>query len=113
MKLSYCGLDCNGCDGYIATKNDDAALRAEIAAKWSKDFGHAIAPEDIHCVGCPEDGRHIAYCESMCEIRKCARGRAVATCAACADFESCAHLQGFFKMAPHAKANLDALRAKG
>jgi hypothetical protein len=45
----------------------------------------------------------------MCEIRKCARGRKVATCADCADY-GCATLAGFLKNVPDAKARLESIR---
>ena len=110
--LGYCGIDCGACPALIATRTNDAALRAKTAAEWSKSFGHDFKPEEINCTGCPtETGPHIAYCDAVCEIRKCARGRKVATCADCADY-GCAPLAGFLKNAPEAKARLDAVRAR-
>ena len=32
--IAFCGLDCEKCDAYIATKNDDQALR-EKTARWN------------------------------------------------------------------------------
>ena len=29
--IAFCGLDCEKCDAYIATKNDDQALREKTA----------------------------------------------------------------------------------
>jgi hypothetical protein len=108
--LSYCGIDCDACPALIATRTNDAALRAKTAVEWSKSFGHDFKPEQVNCTGCTSDGAHIAYCESMCEVRKCARGRKVATCADCTDY-GCATLAGFHKNAPEAKARLEAVRA--
>ena len=110
--LAYCGIDCGACPALIATRTNDAALRAKTAAEWSKSFGHDFKPEQLDCTGCPTDaGPHVLYCESMCEIRKCARGRRLANCAACPDY-GCATLAGFHKNAPEAKARLDAIRAR-
>ena len=109
--IAFCGIDCNACPALIATRTNDAALRAKTAAEWSKSFGHDFKPEQVNCVGCPTPtGTHIGYC-SMCEIRKCATGRKVATCADCADY-ACATLAKFHKNAPEAKARLDSLRAR-
>lgn len=108
--LAYCGIDCAGCPALIATRTSDEALRRKTAAEWSKSFGHDFKPEDINCTGCSSDGAHIGYCDSMCEIRKCARGRRLESCAACADY-GCATLAGFLAKAPEVKARLDALRA--
>jgi len=109
--LAYCGIDCAACPALIATRTDDNALRAKTATEWSKMFGHDFKPEEINCTGClTETGPHVVYCESMCEIRKCARGRKLASCAACADY-GCATLAAFLKNVPEAKARLDAARA--
>ncbi len=111
MKIAFCGLDCEVCEAFKATKTNDDALRAKIAAEWAKQFGHSIQPEEINCVGCVETGKHIGYCEGICEIRKCARAKSLATCADCHELAACPHLAAFFKLAPQAKANLESLRA--
>ena len=35
--IAYCGLDCEKCDAYIATQNNDQALREKTArpSEWS------------------------------------------------------------------------------
>ncbi|HPV87171.1 MAG TPA: DUF3795 domain-containing protein, partial [Caldisericia bacterium] len=63
-----CGLDCSKCDAYIATKNNDTKLRAEIARKWKVEFGFDAKPEDINCVGCSLEGAHVGYCNE-CKVR--------------------------------------------
>jgi hypothetical protein len=108
--LSYCGIDCGACPALIATRTHDATLRAKTAAEWSKMFGHDFKPEEINCTGCTSDGAHVYYCDAMCEIRKCARKRKLANCAACADY-GCATLAAFQKSAPETKTRLDAIRA--
>jgi len=52
---------------------------------------------------------HVGYC-AVCELRACATGRALATCAACPDY-GCAKLLAFLEKAPEAGRNLEALRA--
>ena len=94
----------------IATRTNDDVLRAKTAVEWSKSFGHDFKPEQVNCVGCTSDGAHIGYCESMCEIRKCALGRKLANCAVCRDY-GCATLAGFLEKAPEAKTRLEAVRA--
>ena len=50
--IAYCGLDCEKCDAYLATINDDQALREKTAKLWS-ELNHApILPEHINCQGC-------------------------------------------------------------
>ena len=33
--IAYCGLDCGKCDAYLATVNDDQALREKTAKLWA------------------------------------------------------------------------------
>ena len=109
MMLAYCGLDCEKCEAFIATQRNDDALRAAVAAKWAKDYGAPIKPEDIQCTGCRSTGVKTYYCDQLCELRKCATGRSVATCAECADF-ACAPLEKLFGAAPQAREALEARR---
>ena len=109
--LGYCGIDCDACPALIATRTNDAALRAKTAAEWSKSFGHNFKPEEINCTGCVGEGAHVYYCEAMCEIRKCARGRRLANCADCADY-ACETLRGFLQTVPEARVRMDAIRAR-
>ena len=49
--IGYCGLDCEKCDAYIATANDDPALREKTAKLWA-ELNHApVLPEHINCEG--------------------------------------------------------------
>ena len=34
--VAFCGLNCAKCDAYIATKNNDDALREKTAKMWSE-----------------------------------------------------------------------------
>jgi len=58
--LGYCGVECSKCTAYIATINNDDELRRRYAAEQSEFFGMEILPEQINCVGCLEDGVHLA-----------------------------------------------------
>ncbi|HPB30940.1 MAG TPA: DUF3795 domain-containing protein [Candidatus Sumerlaeota bacterium] len=108
--IACCGLDCEKCEALIATEKNDDALRAEVAGKWSELYHVPIQPGDINCTGCRSDGVKVYYCDHMCEIRKCSMGKGLENCAPCSDYP-CANLNEVFKMAPHARAALDALRA--
>ena len=35
-KIAYCGLDCEKCDAYLATINDDQTLREKTAKLWAE-----------------------------------------------------------------------------
>ncbi len=107
--IAYCGIVCSECPAFIATQKNDDAKRTEIAEVWSKQYGHAIKPEDINCDGCTSEGkRHVGYCH-VCEIRKCGKEKQLVNCSYC-DQYGCEKLTKFWNMAPHAKATLEKLR---
>ena len=73
--IACCGLDCEKCDAYLATINDDRALREKTAKLWSALNQTPILPEQ--------------FCESLCGIRRCALKKGVTTCGHCPDMENC------------------------
>ena len=87
--IGYCGLDCEKCDAYLATINNDDALREKTAKKWSELNNITITPEMINCEGCRVDGVKTYFCGNLCEIRKCAQKRNFATCGECSELKHC------------------------
>ena len=87
--IAYCGLDCEKCDAYIATINDDRELREKTAKLWGELNNAPILPEHINCEGCRVDGIKTLYCDSLCAIRRCALEKGVVTCGDCTDLEKC------------------------
>ena len=49
--IAYCGLDCEKCDAYLATINDDHELRRKTAKLWAELNNAPILPEHINCQG--------------------------------------------------------------
>ncbi len=109
MMIAYCGLDCEQCEAFIATRKNDDAMRAMVAEKWARQFGAPIRPEHIHCTGCMSAGAKTYYCDQLCEVRKCAVQKSVGTCADCSDL-ACTALEKILREAPQARKNLEALR---
>ena len=104
--IAYCGLDCDKCDAYIATKNDDRELREKTAKLWA-ELNHApILPEHINCQGCRVEGVKTVFCESMCGVRQCALKKGVATCAGCSNLEKCSTVGAILANNPSALKNL-------
>ena len=81
--MGYCGLDCEKCDAYIATVNDDQVLREKTAKLWAELNNAPILPKHINCEGCRANGAKTVFCDNMCEIRKCALKKDVTTCGDC------------------------------
>ena len=91
--IACCGLDCEPCEARLATLRDDDALRAKVAAEWSELNHVEITPAMINCTGCRIEGVKTPFCESLCEIRRCAQKSGCETCGVCEGFESCPKLK--------------------
>ena len=107
--IATCGLDCGRCGAFIATRDNDDAMRVKVAEEWARLYHAPIKPEHINCTGCRSAGVKTHYCDQLCEIRKFAMGRSLGTCAECSDFP-CAKLDPIHQGAPQARQNLEALR---
>jgi hypothetical protein len=113
--ISYCGLVCQTCPIFLATrvenKAEQARRRVEIARLCKEQYGMKYEPEDItDCDGCrTEGGRLFSGCKN-CPIRNCARPQGLENCAHCADYV-CGKLEAFFATEPTAKARLEEVRS--
>jgi len=104
--IAYCGLDCEKCDAYIATINDNQELRKKTAKLWAELNNAPILPEHINCQGCRVDGIKTVFCDNMCGIRQCALEKGVATCGDCLDLETCPTVGEILENNPSALKNL-------
>ena len=105
-QIAVCGLDCEKCDAYIATKNNHQSLR-EKTAKLSSELNHAsILPEHINCEGCRMNGAKTLFCSSLCEIRKCAVAKGIETCGYCPEKDICPKVNAIWQNNPQARENL-------
>ena len=93
--LGYCGINCENCDAYKGTVNNDMALLEKAAGTF---WNGAYSAKDWVCLGCtPANQPFLAkYC-AECAIRKCAVNKGLFNCAACPDFENCTSLHDFIE----------------
>lgn len=111
--LAYCGLICQTCPIYLATREPDSKkkleMRIEIARICNEHYGMQYEAEDIgDCDGCKADSGRL-FCES-CKIRQCAGGKGVENCAHC-HLYPCKVLAEFFVKDREAKERLDKIRS--
>lgn len=104
--IAYCELDCENCDAYLATVNNDQELRKKTAKLWAELNNAPIFPEHINCEGCRVDGVKTVFCDSMCGIRQCAMKKGVNTCGDCSDLEKCSIISAILENNPSALKNL-------
>lgn len=104
--IAYCGLDCEKCDAYLATINDDQVLREKTAKLWAELNNAPILPEHINCQGCRVEGIKTVFCENFCKIRQCALKKKATTCGDCPDMKKCRTLEEIIVNTPEALENL-------
>lgn len=103
--IAYCGLVCNECPAYIATRTGDEKKLIALAHEW---YGVENDPTYCLCDGCNTDGRKNKHCAN-CGVRSCALVRGVVNCANCSDY-GCEILTEFFQYVPAAKSTLERIR---
>lgn len=113
--IAYCGLTCQSCPLYMATKlkskEEQARMRAEIVRQCQEHYGINYGLEDItDCDGCKTEGEKLFSASRNCLVRNCAREKKLENCASCADY-ACEKLMALFKTDPAAKKRLDAIRS--
>ena len=113
--LAYCGLDCTHCPIHLATLEQDPSkqrtMRADIARLCAEQYGMNLLAQDVtDCDGCrAQTGRLFSGC-AKCEIRRCAIGKNLVSCAICSDY-ACEKLQKHFETDPTARTRLEAMRS--
>jgi hypothetical protein len=106
--IAYCGLLCNECPAYIATVQNDYALKEKTAEKW-RAYKPDIKAEDINCLGCKSD-IVFGHCRG-CEIRACGSEKLLENCGECTSF-SCDKLEVNLQHARDARERLVKFKGK-
>jgi uncharacterized protein YutD len=88
---AVCGLYCEACTLFIATKEDPARLK-ELAARFR------LSEEAVKCYGCRSTKRW-PYCQT-CKMFSCAAERGLECCGGCRDYP-CSDLKQFQSERPH------------
>jgi hypothetical protein len=103
---AVCGLYCEACALFIATKEDPVRLKA-MAARFQ------VSENEIECHGC-RSAKRGPYCET-CKMFTCAAGRGIDFCGECADYP-CTDLKKFQSERPHRIElwdDLEQIKTKG
>jgi len=112
--MSFCGLNCAGCQCYKATVTSDVPALEQVAKEWS-DKDHLWKAQDMACLGCSQpDGRLVfAFCKE-CPVRVCALEKKAPVCAACAEYDDCAKFKDLltFLAKPELEKKMGLIRAK-
>jgi hypothetical protein len=83
VNISFCGMDCNACPAYIATKANDVTKLADVAKGWSSEE-FPLGPDDVLCDGCHAE--RVAKFAPECATRQCGLEKGVENCAQCGEY---------------------------
>jgi histidinol-phosphate/aromatic aminotransferase/cobyric acid decarboxylase-like protein len=113
--VAYCGLLCQTCPLYLATRQENkeerARMRAEIVKLCQEHYGMNYALADItDCDGCKAETGRLFSASENCAVRNCAKQKNLENCAYCTDY-ACGKLEAIFKTDPAARARLDKIRS--
>ena len=108
-QIGFCGMACNECPAFLATKKDDDGERKKVAETWSKQYNADIKAEDVNCDGCLSEGKRLFFHCNVCEVRTCVQERNLKNCAYCDEY-ACEKLSPIFEVAPNTKNTLDQIR---
>lgn len=114
-KISFCGLACDSCPVFLATKETDIikkhAIKESVAQQLFEHYKIVLQPDEINdCFGCQANESKMFNGCADCEIRRCALDKKNESCALCSDYP-CEMLAGHFLKYPNAKARLEEIRS--
>jgi hypothetical protein len=87
LPLACCGLDCNACPAYQATRAGRPAALRTVLQHWQTAYqAPNLTVADLRCAGCQGPGEPLnSYCR-VCQIRPCARQHGVPNCGRCPEY---------------------------
>lgn len=83
--MAPCGLVCDECPAYIATRSNDTATLLKCGQEWGRSYGREIKAEEVMCDGCRGSGRKWLWCRD-CALATCEKSSQSQSCAHCADY---------------------------
>jgi hypothetical protein len=83
--ISYCGLLCNECPVYLATKENDEIKKEKLAKEYSFE-NMVFTKEDINCFGCFSEKTKDSKMCSNCPIMNCAKNKEIKNCGYCIEY---------------------------
>lgn len=114
--FSYCGVDCAGCDVFRATVHGDAEALERALKLWTKTAQEhwgmqTLDPAILRCRGCRTEGAEVFRGCRHCPMRRCAKGKGLASCGLCPDWRQCEPLSHLLADEPRARGNLEQIEA--
>ena len=109
-ELAYCGLVCEECPVFQATKNRDEVHKRWLAAEYSSEE-LCFSTRDMTCYGCHSQQRLESRMCRGCRVRACAVTRPIENCAHCVEYP-CRLIERFISTETDARLQLEMERAR-
>ena len=117
-QISFCGMVCDECPAYEATRENNDAKRKEVAEEYTSIIkavdpdAEEINPKDVNCDGCKVAGKGLFWWCNTCEVRVCGTEKGVENCAYCDEYlcDKLDRLYATYVPYPEPKAKLEEIR---
>jgi len=106
--IAYCGIICNECPVFRATKNNDYNEKEKLANEYSSDK-YKVNIDDINCTGCHKESEVVFKFCKECEIRLCGIDNELENCGQCNSYP-CSKLDKPFENSTKNKEVLDKIK---
>ena len=93
-RSSYCGVNCEKCNAYVATTTGNESLKMKVIKEWGALYKRNFEVEDILCYGCKSDTLFMLC--SLCDIKPCNEKHNVSNCQDCENCP-CERIDRFFE----------------
>lgn len=102
--IAYCGINCDTCPLYIATINNDEAMKKEILLKYEKLYNRSFEIKEMECYGC-KSGMKFSL-SNACNITPCNINRGTETCSQCENYQ-CERIKKFYEWQVNNETGVD------
>ena len=107
--IAYCGLLCNQCPVFTATKGNNDSLKEKLANDYSNE-NMKFSTEDMTCFGCKELSTKESKMCGVCTIRNCADQKKVENCGYCSAYP-CSEINTYVGEGTENRIRLDSICA--
>ena len=107
-KFAFCGLECASCDLYKATLSNNVEEKKRLAKEWFNIEEKDFKPDEIFCYTCKVEDKPLNQFQKTCQVRACAKEKALLTCAHCEKLPTCD--KEFWTKWPKLKEKIDSMR---
>lgn len=106
IHMAYCGINCETCKLYQASKFKSNKLLYKLAEEWGNLYNRTFELEKLKCFGCKSDV--VFELCNKCQIKLCNIERRIKTCTECSEYP-CERIQQFIEWQKKEKTGVEMI----